>query len=414
MVCDPQRLRALRSTALLDTPAEAAFDRLTSLGARVLGAPIALVSLVGDERQFLKSAYGVPAAMQNLPLSHSVCRHLIETRSPLIVSDARESPLLRDHPAIGEFGVIAYAGVPLMTGDGHILGSFCLIDRQPRRWSDEEVAIIADLAAATMSEINLRCERDQARQARDEILERRHEMAALRARATALERSNADLEHFAYLASHDLQEPLRMVRGFLDLVQRRGGALDPHVGEWVDSAAQGALRMQRMIQDMLAYARLDCVPRGDLVCDSDRALDDALHILASKLVQAQGRIERGPLLPVVCTHSQLVQLFQNLVGNAIKYRGEESPRIAISARRVDGAVEFTIADNGLGIAPEQAPMIFDLFCRLPCPGPRDGTGLGLAICKRIVERHGGRIRVEAGDPQGSIFRFTLPGADRGG
>ena len=431
-IADPQRLQALRATALLDTPAEEAFDRLTSLGARVVQAPAALVSLIGENRQYVKSAYGMSIAGQSMPLSHSFCRHVVGTRLPVIVADARESPILSENPSIINLGVIAYAGIPLITDDGHVLGSFCVIDHQPRIWQDEEIALVTDLAAATMSEINLRCERDIARRARlamesahaeereqrteyhhliEELQRRLCEEEAVRAKAAALERSNADLEQFAYLASHDLQEPLRMVTGFLNLAQRRSPALDAQTVQWLASAAEGALRMQRMIQDLLAYARLDSVPRTDLVCDSDAALDDALRILGTKLTLSQGKVERGPLLPVVCAHSQLVQLFQNLIGNAVKYRGADPPRLSISARAISHILEFAVEDNGLGIEPELAPYIFNLFCRLPSPGSKRGSGLGLAICKRIVERHGGRIWVESHLGVGSVFRFTLPGAD---
>ena len=426
-----QRLQALRATALLDTPAEEAFDRLTSLGARVVRAPVALVSLISKDRHYVKSAYGMPAGA-DIPWSHSFCRHVVETRSPLIVPDAREWPALRDNPAIIEFGAIAYAGIPLSTHEGHVLGTFCVIDHQPRQWNEDEVRLVTDLAASTMSEINLRCERNLARTAQVELedahaeeqarrdechrllaeLQRRQcEDATVRTKAAALARSNADLEQFAYLASHDLQEPLRMVAGFLNLIQRRGPAFDDQNRQWLTSAAEGALRMQRMIQDLLAYARLDTVACDGLVCDSDAALAEALRILATKLTLAQGQVERGPLPPVVGVHSQLVQLFQNLIANAVKYRGPEAPRIHVLATVRSSEIEFAVEDNGIGIESALAPHIFNLFCRLPSPGPQRGTGLGLAICKRIVERHGGRIWVDSRPGGGSVFRFTLPRAD---
>ncbi len=149
---DPARLAALRRLAVMDTPAEEAFDRLTRLATRILGVPVSLVSLVDDDRQFFKSAHGLPepwASRRETPLSHSFCQHVVAARTPLVVEDAREHPVVRDNLAIPDIGVVAYAGVPLKTADGHVLGSLCAIDRQPRAWTDEEVAILADLAGLT-------------------------------------------------------------------------------------------------------------------------------------------------------------------------------------------------------------------------------------------------------------------------
>lgn len=431
-ISDPQRLQALHATALLDTPAEEAFDRLTSLGARAVQVPAAMVSLISDQRHYLKSICGMaPPLGRTLPFSHSFCRYVVETRAPLVIADARESTLLGRNPAIVEFGVIAYLGMPLTTEDGYIIGAFCVIDHHPRQWRDDEIRLIADLAATTMTEINLRFERDLARCAKAELarahaealarlsevqrlqaeLARQQAAAeAVRAKAAMLARSNADLEHFAYLASHDLQEPLRMVTGFINLAQRRSTSMDAQTSGWLTGAADGALRMQRLIQDLLAFARVDSIPRSGLVCDSDAALSEALRILGTKLTLAQGRVEREPLPRVACAHSQLVQLFQNLVANAVKYRGHDQPCIHIRASTSDGTVTFTVADNGIGIEPDLTPHVFDLFCRLPNPESQRGAGLGLAICKRIVERHHGRIWVVSQPGLGSTFHFTLPAA----
>ncbi len=154
----PARLRELRGTQLLDSPADERFDRLTRLTSTVLNVPIALVSLVEDDRQFFKSCLGLPqpwARQRQTPLSHSFCQHVVESRRPLVVSDAREHPLLRDNPAIRDLGVIAYAGAPLITPDGHVLGTLCAIDHQPRHWTPEQVEILSNLAVSVLSEIQL-------------------------------------------------------------------------------------------------------------------------------------------------------------------------------------------------------------------------------------------------------------------
>jgi hypothetical protein len=154
----PARLRELRGTRLLDSPPEESFDRLTRLTSTVLNVPIALVSLVEDDRQFFKSCLGLPqpwARQRQTPLSHSFCQHVVESREPLVISDAREHPMLRDNPAIRDIGVIAYIGAPLITPSGNVLGTLCAIDHQPRHWTTEQVEILTNLAGSVLSEIQL-------------------------------------------------------------------------------------------------------------------------------------------------------------------------------------------------------------------------------------------------------------------
>jgi len=157
-VHDPERLSELHHTLLLDSPPQESFDRLTRLTSTVLNVPIALVSLVDSDRQFFKSCLGLPqpwAAQRQTPLSHSFCQHVVESRRPLVISDAREHPVLRDNPSIRDLGVIAYAGVPLITPTGHVLGTLCAIDHEPRHWTTEQIEILSNLAGSVLSEIQL-------------------------------------------------------------------------------------------------------------------------------------------------------------------------------------------------------------------------------------------------------------------
>ncbi|HEX9006020.1 MAG TPA: ATP-binding protein [Bacteroidota bacterium] len=227
--------------------------------------------------------------------------------------------------------------------------------------------------------------------------------------ARALQRTNADLEQFAYVASHDLQEPLRMVAGFLQLVNRRyGETLDENGRQFVGYAVDGAVRMQEMITDLLAYARLGRSERPYQLLESSAALDRALAHLAPTIQETGATINCRPLPPVLGDEGQLVQVFQNLVANAIKFRSAEPPVISISAREGTDEWIFSIQDNGIGIDPSKRDRIFGLFQRLHTRESYPGTGLGLAICKRIVESHGGRIGVDAAPGHGSIFWFTMP------
>jgi PAS domain S-box-containing protein len=228
-----------------------------------------------------------------------------------------------------------------------------------------------------------------------------------------LHHSNAELEQFAYLASHDLQEPLRMVTSYTQLLARRyKGRLDSDADEFIAFAVDGASRMQRLIQDLLAYSRVGAKQVVLLPTASEDCLRQALQNL-HRLIEESGAIVTHDALPEVLSDEiQLVQLFQNLVGNAIKYQNTGVPRVHVSVARAGPKKWlFSVRDNGLGIEPQYFERIFGMFQRLHKREEFAGTGVGLAICKKIVERHGGSISVESELGQGSIFRFILSGID---
>ena len=242
-----------------------------------------------------------------------------------------------------------------------------------------------------------------------DITERKQADECLRQTAEELRRSNGDLEQFAYVASHDLQEPLRMVTGFLQLLQRQySGKLDANADKYIDFAVDGAKRMQTLINDLLAYSRVGTRGQQATTTAADAALRQALVNLRASIEETAAEITSGKLPVVRADEGQLVQLFQNLIGNAVKFRGPSPPQVRVEARRQDGGWLFTVADNGIGIDPEFRQRIFVIFQRLHARGQYAGTGIGLAICKRIMDRHGGRIWVESQPGHGSIFHFTLP------
>jgi signal transduction histidine kinase len=237
----------------------------------------------------------------------------------------------------------------------------------------------------------------------------RQEIAAREQVQAALRRSNAELEQLAYVASHDMQEPLRMIASYLQLVaDRYGDALDADGHEFIGYAVDGAKRMQALISDMLAYSRVSTRARPFQPTDSARIVATAERHLQIAIEEGGAEIERGELPVVLGDEVQLLQLFQNLIGNAIKFRGQAPPRVRVTAEPADDGWCFSVGDNGIGIAPEYFERIFVLFQRLHGRKEYPGTGIGLALCKRIVERHGGRIWVESTAGQGSVFRFTLP------
>ena len=249
----------------------------------------------------------------------------------------------------------------------------------------------------------------------NEELQRAHDVLELRVqeRTAELARSNAELEQFAYIASHDLQEPLRMVSSYVQLLERRyKGKLDRDADEFIGFAAEGAVRMQRLISDLLAYSRVGTRGKSFAEVDLERALAQALENLQLAIKEKKAVITRDPLPAAFGDSGQLTQVFQNLIDNALKFCGEKQPRVRISARLEDGDAVCSVQDNGIGIAPEFLNRLFLLFQRLHTRKEYPGTGLGLAICKRIVERHGGRIWVESEPERGSTFYFRIPTAKR--
>jgi PAS domain S-box-containing protein len=242
-----------------------------------------------------------------------------------------------------------------------------------------------------------------------DISVRKNAEADLLRKVKELNRSNEELGQFAYIASHDLQEPLRMVASYTQLLSRRyKGKLDPEADEFIAFAVDGASRMQRLIQDLLAYSRVGTKGLDLLDASSEEALQQALINLRGAIEESGALVTHDPLPAVLADKMQLIQLFQNLLGNAIKYQRPGIPRVQISAaRNGDQQWTFSVTDNGLGIDPLYFDRIFGMFQRLHKREEFAGTGIGLAICKKIVERHGGSISVESQPGQGSTFRFAL-------
>ncbi|MGQ9731319.1 MAG: sensor histidine kinase [Candidatus Zipacnadales bacterium] len=244
--------------------------------------------------------------------------------------------------------------------------------------------------------------------ARD-VTERVNTERQLTSTVKELKRSNEELEQFAYVASHDLQEPLRMVQSYLDLLQRRyGHLLDERANEFIGFAADGAARMRQLINDLLALSRVGTRGQEFQPTDSGQTLDRVLSDLAPMLREAQAQVSRDDLPVVIADPQQLAQVFQNLISNAVKFRSERPCRVHVSVTRQNGEWVFAVQDNGIGLDPKHYDRIFVLFQRLHSRAQYPGTGIGLALCKKIIERHKGRIWVESRPGEGATFYFTLP------
>jgi light-regulated signal transduction histidine kinase (bacteriophytochrome) len=242
-----------------------------------------------------------------------------------------------------------------------------------------------------------------------DITERKKAEDLLKLKLEELRRSNEELEQFAYVSSHDLQEPLRMISSYLQLLQRRyQGKIDDKADKYIYYAVDGAARMQVLINDLLEFSRVTTRAGEPKPIDSEFVLNQVLSNLELYIEQNKATVTHDPLPKVLADNTQLAQVFQNLVINGIKFHGEEVPKIKISAERKESEWVFSVKDNGIGIDPQYSEKIFEVFKRLHKKEEYPGTGIGLAICKKIVERHGGRIWVESELDKGSTFYFTLP------
>ncbi len=232
--------------------------------------------------------------------------------------------------------------------------------------------------------------------------------AALRERTVELERSNADLGQFAYVASHDLQEPLRTVTGFVELLQMRyGDKLDDRANLYIGQAVGGARRMSRLITDLLQYSRVGTHGAPLVPTSTQTAFEAARANLAAAADEAGATITADALPDVLGDEGQLTQVLQNLMGNALKFRGERAPEVHVAASETDTGWRLTVQDNGIGIDMEYAGQVFEVFKRLHGVGDYEGSGVGLAVCRRVIERHGGEIWVESTPGEGASFHFTL-------
>ncbi len=295
-------------------------------------------------------------------------------------------------------GYASSLAIPIMN-DGKAFGALTIYSREVNPFSEDEINLLNDLTEDISYGI-LTIRLTVAKSKSDEILEKTLD---------ELKQSNRELEQFAYVASHDLQEPLRMVSSFTQLLEMKyKDVLDAEALEYIHFSVDGAKRMQLLINDLLAYSRVNTKGGKFEDVDLEKVLDEVLFNLEIVIEQNQANITNESLPHICADHSQMVQLFQNLIGNALKYRSKENPQIVISSRKEDDHWLFSVEDNGIGIDQKYNDQIFRIFRRLHTHDEYDGTGIGLAIVDRILGRHGGRIWVESELGVGSTFYFTIP------
>jgi len=243
----------------------------------------------------------------------------------------------------------------------------------------------------------------------DEVEQRKRTEKSLKDTTIKLTSSNADLQRFAYVASHDLQEPLRAVAGFVTLIKNKHqGQLDDESEAWINHAVEGSQRMRSLINDLLSYARVESRGKALSEVDVNKAFGQAKKDLSVAISESNVDLSSGELPHVMGDESQLTQVFQNLIGNAIKFKSYEKPMVRVDAIKQNGEWLFSVKDNGIGFEQEHADRVFIIFQRLHGREEYKGTGIGLALCKKIVERHGGRIWAQSSPGEGSSFFFTIP------
>lgn len=439
---DPARLAALRAVAMLDTPAEEPLDRLSRLAARFVNAPVALVTLVDADRVFLKSCIGLPepwCSQRETPLSHSFCPYNRISGEPLIIEDARMHPLFRDSPAIRDLQAIAYLGIPLVTSDSYVLGSFCVIDVRPRFWQQEEIAVIKDLAAAVMTEIQLRTEisaRNRAEAQRDDLAKmntlQRLEIVARKQAEEQLQTEKDDLERrveqrtrelqetqFQYMhaeklsaigklsasIAHEVNNPLQGIMTILQGFKNRL-VLEEEDKGMLDLALSESYRMKSLIRNIKNFYRPSSGKKN--VMDIHASIDSVLLLCKSdfKHKKITTVLKYADMLPpILAVPDQIKQVLFNLLNNAADAlpKGGE---ITITTWQEDRKVAVAIEDTGTGIDPDKINHIFEPFYTTK-PGIK-GTGLGLSVSHGIIQNHHGEIRVESRPLEGTIFTVVLP------
>lgn len=403
---EPERLTELERLRSAEWGFSAALDRLCSLATRQLKVPIALVSLVGDKEQNFAGRQGVD--MLKTSRDVSFCAHAIMTPQPFVVENATEDSRFCENVFVtGDPGIRAYAGVPLATRADLRIGAFCAIDVKPRRFTADELALLGELGGIATAIIEFEHMKLQL----DDALEEAGEMQEdLREHALALESSNKELAEFAQTLSHDLKAPIRTIRTYLpDILENaRTGELATALEDY-RLVLKSATHMDQLVDTLREYCkvRYEKAPVTDLPMNV--VVEDAVGILKPAIEERAAVISWGELPTVKGNGPQLILLMQNLIGNALKFSAEP-PRISITAASRGADAVFCVKDNGIGIKADYLEQIFEPFQRLHAASRYAGAGLGLAICRKIVERHQGRIWCESAVGQGSMFHFTLPAA----
>jgi len=339
----------------------------------------------------------------------AVCGCVAQAKARIIAEDIFKKKDIRTD-LVKTYGIQAYCCHPLMVQE-RLIGTLSFGTKNRTHFKEEEVEMmrtVADQVAIAMERIRLL---DETRRSHEELeLRVRERTAELSETVNRLEKANQELEEFASIASHDLQEPLRKIQTFGDMAKKRCLPLADKLGrDYLDRVLQSAGRMRQLLQELLALSRVTRQKQPFKKTELTKILRDAADVFEVVLKETGGHITIENLPTINADESQMIQLFQNLIGNALKFRDDRIPQILVSGRVIDQRLcEIVVKDNGIGFDPQFAEFIFKPFERLHTRSAYEGTGMGLAICRKIVERHGGTIRAESEPGKGSTFIIRLP------
>ncbi len=398
----PARLAALAESGLMDSPSQESLDRCARIAKAALGAPVVLVSLVDDHRQFFSSAIGLPepwASCRETPLSHSFCQHVVRDGAPLIVADARFEPRVSQNLAVRDISVLAYAGIPILSTEGHVIGSFCAIDTAPRLWSDREIAILADLASVVSDAVELRRRARRAERAEHRLsevtrqLNEEHEVECRRARS----------------ATHDIRTPLNVIAlGVQNIIIHDGTSAYPelvrllqivkrnvdHAASLLSSASmsmhQDSASQATTIVDLAELTRETCT---DLDFQPGKARLDFSDVASERL-------------DVLCDTTSLRRCVENLVSNALRFA---QTKVAIRLLRSGREAVLAVEDDGSGLPDADAHhQVWEPNVRFHLGEGKSGSGIGLTIVRSIVERTGGHVEATRSALGGARFVLRFP------
>ena len=389
---EEQRIEALNSYNILDSLPEKEYDEITHLASFICDTPIALISLVDENRQWFKSKTGLEAT--ETPRDVAFCAHaILQPEEPFIIENSDHDERFADNPLVtSDPNVKFYAGCPLNTPSGESLGTLCVIDSIARKITPRQTEALKILAKNVVNLLELRKAKEDQKQLIEQLSE-----------------SNNELEQFAYIASHDLQEPLRVISSYVQLLSRRyKGKLDTKADQFIEYTVDGCSRMEALIDGLLKFSRVGTNKSDKKLHSCHDILKNVAKDLKVRITESNAKITWGELPEIFVDETQIGIVFQNLIKNGIKYNKNETPIIEIKCEHSENLWEFTVQDNGIGIEEGYHQSIFKLFKRLHPNSEYSGTGIGLSICKKIIEHHGGNIKVESKKNEGSRFIFTLP------
>ena len=381
-VNNARRLRAVKKTRLLNTEEEESFDRLTRLASKLLNTPISFVTLLEEDRDFVKSQYGLPQPLslsREITAHPSFCQHIVDSGVPLVLEDARDSEIFQHFPSVKHLGVVAYAGVPLTTAQGYVLGTCCVVDYKKRIWTEDELEILLELAKSVLTEIELR-------------------------------EAAAKLDEFVSIAAHEIKTPLTTMKLYTELLERNpfivgNTSLTEEVGEINSQLDRLNLLINRLFDTSAIKNGAMNLEREHW--DLNQQVAAAVHYFENQSPHNFELNYSHPNLVVHADKDRITQVLTNLIGNAIKY-APQSERIEIAVIQTDSEAIVSVKDYGPGITEDDCNKIFNRFYRARGESKAIGLGLGLYICSDIIKAHNGALNVTSEPGVGSIFSFSLP------